>query len=201
MARGTIEFALQPKPLDQLFQQHSEQQYTRELLFSSLVDLLALVVWGTHQSVRASYLATPEQLAVSLTWVYDKLAGVETQVSAELVRYTFRQLGPVLRQLGAGAAKLRRPDMDQQMHAGVGPGEQRVDRRLRLVSRVSAVQVVDEFIQHKSEVTYLRCFLRSLRWVFSAIRWNWSVSSRRAIQAHVATKIMNADLRRCTCRG
>ena len=101
MARGTIEFALQPQPLDQLFQQHAEQQYTRELLFSSLVDLLALVVCGTHQSVRASYLATPEQIAVSLTSVYNKLAGVETHVSAELVRYTYRQVQPVLHHLGA----------------------------------------------------------------------------------------------------
>ena len=39
MVRGTLEYALQPKFLDDLFQQHAEVQYTRTLLFSTVVDL------------------------------------------------------------------------------------------------------------------------------------------------------------------
>src|SRR4051812_41425790 len=91
MARGIIEFALRPQQLDQLFLDHSQQQYTRELLFSSVVDLMSLVVCGTHSSVRAAYRAAPDELAVSLTSVYNKLAGIETDVSAELVRHTSSQ--------------------------------------------------------------------------------------------------------------
>ena len=43
----------------------------------------------------------PDDIAVSLTSVYNKLNGLETHLSAELVRFTTRQLEPVLRQLGA----------------------------------------------------------------------------------------------------
>jgi IS4 transposase len=100
MVRGTLEYALQPQPLDDLFARHAEHQYTRDLLFSSVVDLLSLVVSGTHGSVHAAYQASPAEIGVSLTSVYNKLNGLETGLSAELVRHTARQLEPVLRQLG-----------------------------------------------------------------------------------------------------
>lgn len=106
MTRGLIEFALCPRQLDQLFLEHAEQQYTRELLFSSVADLMSLVVCGTHASIRAGYRAAPDQIAVSLTSVYNKLAGIETNVSAELVRHTAHQLEPVLRQLGGALPEL-----------------------------------------------------------------------------------------------
>ena len=100
MVRGTLEYALQPQQLDELFTQHAQHQYTRELLFSSVVDLLSLVVSRTHTSVHAAYQASTPEIAVSLTSVYNKLNGLETHLSAELVRYTTRQWEPVLRQLG-----------------------------------------------------------------------------------------------------
>src|SRR5882724_9875591 len=80
MARGVIEFAFAPTALDQLFDRHAEQQYTRELLFSSVTDLMSLVVCGTHASIRAAYRASPAQIAVSLTSVYNKLTGIEPAV-------------------------------------------------------------------------------------------------------------------------
>lgn len=36
MARSAMEFALAPDPLDELFAEHAEQQYTRDLLLSSI---------------------------------------------------------------------------------------------------------------------------------------------------------------------
>lgn len=100
MVRGTLEYALQPQPLDDLFRRTAQHQYTRDLLFSSVVDLVGLVVSGTHASVHAAYQASPQAIAVSLTSVYNKLNGLETVLSAELVRHTTRQLEPLLRQLG-----------------------------------------------------------------------------------------------------
>jgi IS4 transposase len=100
MLRGTLEYALQPKLLDDLFEQHAQQQYTRTLLFSTAVDLLSLVTCNVHASVRAAYQASPEDIAVSLTSVYNKLNGLETPLSAELVRFVCRQLEPIQRQLG-----------------------------------------------------------------------------------------------------
>jgi IS4 transposase len=100
MVRGTLEYALQPQQLDDLFAGHAEHQYTRDLLFSSVVDLMSLVVAGSYTSLHAAYQASPHDIAVSLTSVYNKLNGLETHLSAELVRFTTRQLEPVLRQLG-----------------------------------------------------------------------------------------------------
>ena len=39
MARGLLENALNPRALDQLFEDVADQQYTKKLLFSSVVDL------------------------------------------------------------------------------------------------------------------------------------------------------------------
>ena len=44
MARGLMESALAPHRLDALFEKTAQRQYTRELLFSTTVDVMALVV-------------------------------------------------------------------------------------------------------------------------------------------------------------
>lgn len=100
MARATLERVLVPEHLDALFQRCAEQQYTRELLFSTTLDLLAQTVCGIRKSVRAAYRASEENLAVSLTSVYNKLAGVEPSVSAELVHACANRLAPVIAELG-----------------------------------------------------------------------------------------------------
>jgi IS4 transposase len=104
MARGAVEYALAAGPLDALFDRCAERQYTREVLFSSLVDLIGLVVTGIRKSVHAAYQASPEQLGASLTAVYNKLHGIEPGLSAELVRHSAAQLQPVLQHLGGRAA-------------------------------------------------------------------------------------------------
>src|SRR5436305_7215102 len=88
MARATVEHALAAAALDQLFQQHAQTQYTRDLLFSSVVDLMSLVVTNVQRSVSAAYQARLVNVSVSLTSVYNKLQGIEDHVSAELVRHT-----------------------------------------------------------------------------------------------------------------
>src|SRR6516225_9684404 len=88
MARASMEFALNSAAMDALFGQHAERQYERKLLFSTMVDLTALVVCGVHPSVHAAYKALREQIPVSLTAVYDKLGGVETQTTEALVAYS-----------------------------------------------------------------------------------------------------------------
>src|SRR5260370_34314120 len=99
MSRALIERALACEPLDALFRQHAEHQYTRELLFSSVVDLMTLVVCGKQPTVRAAYRAQRERLPVSLTSVYNKLAGSETKQYTDLVQYTAGQLQPLLLEL------------------------------------------------------------------------------------------------------
>jgi Transposase DDE domain len=100
MMRGLMEVVFRPQRLDAIFESHSKLQYTRELLFSTLVNLLSLVVCGVHPSVNAAYKAKAEELNVSRGALYQKLNGVETEVSAALLRETASELGQLIERMG-----------------------------------------------------------------------------------------------------
>src|SRR5512144_1870324 len=104
MARAALEHALAPQAIDALFERTAQRQYTRTLLFSSVVDLMAAVVAKLRPAVNASYRAKAEALGVSLKAVYDKLDRTEPGLSAELVRHTARALGPVVTAMGGQRA-------------------------------------------------------------------------------------------------
>jgi IS4 transposase len=100
MTRAILEHALTPSALDALFVEHAEHQYQDKLLFSSVVDLMGLVVCKVQPSVNAAYQAVKETLPVSLTAVYDKLNRLEPATIASLVRHVGARLGPVIRTMG-----------------------------------------------------------------------------------------------------
>lgn len=95
MVRGVLERAFEANRLNALFEKTAEKGYTRELLFSTLVQLMSEVVLGVSPSVHAAYQDASEPLKVSVTAVYDKLAGLEPEVSAALVRDSAQHLAPV----------------------------------------------------------------------------------------------------------
>ena len=107
MMRGLVERLLNPEQMDQWFEQLAQEQYTRELLFSTVVSLMLEVVCGSRKAVNAAYQAMAEAIPVSIQAVYDKLQGVEPAVAAELVRYTARE-GQAL-MAAVAAAALRAP--------------------------------------------------------------------------------------------
>jgi Transposase DDE domain len=106
MARGLLEHVLTPASVDALFEQYAEDQYTRELLFSQVVDLMGQVVCGIYPSANAAYQKQRERFTVSRTAVYDKLNGVEPQVSAALTRQTAADLTAVIGELGSALPDL-----------------------------------------------------------------------------------------------
>src|SRR4051812_11233784 len=106
MFRALLERALDPDELNRLFEQTATSQYTRELLFSSVVDLMGLVVCGVHPSVRSAYLASLGEISASLTAVYEKLQGIEPGVCRGLVRDTAGRLRPLVRRLDATLPEL-----------------------------------------------------------------------------------------------
>ena len=106
MARATLEGMLDPQRLDELFARTAQRQYTNELLFSSLVDLMARVVLGQEPSVHAAYRKLEEQFPVSDQSVYNKLQHVELAVSAALVQDSAQRIAPVIAQLGGGLPPL-----------------------------------------------------------------------------------------------
>jgi len=99
MFRGTLENVVTSELLDEVFVTTAKRQRPGELLFSSVVDLLALVATGARKSVNDAYKAKKEQFTVSITAVYDKLNGVETEVSRQMVRQTAMRMAEVVRRL------------------------------------------------------------------------------------------------------
>jgi IS4 transposase len=99
MVRGTLERVLGAEQLDAWFARTAQKQYTRTLLFSTVYDLLSQVVFRIKPSVRAAYRDHEDEVGASLISVYNKLNGVETHTSAELVRYSAAVLTPVIAQL------------------------------------------------------------------------------------------------------
>ncbi|HEY9729285.1 MAG TPA: hypothetical protein V6D50_22780 [Chroococcales cyanobacterium] len=55
MARGLMEQVFAPERMDGLFETYAVEQYQQELLFSSQVDLMSLVVCGIQKSVHTTF--------------------------------------------------------------------------------------------------------------------------------------------------
>jgi IS4 transposase len=100
MVGSVLERVLNPELLNELFDCTAERQYTRDLLFSTVFDLMSQVVCGQHPSLHAAYQASLQEISVSLTAVYNKLNGLEPAIPAALVRYTAQELAPVITELG-----------------------------------------------------------------------------------------------------
>ena len=136
MMRGLMEHAFRPRRLDEVFAAHAKVQYTRELLFSSLVDILSLVVCGIHPSVNAAYKAKAKELNVNRSALYHKLNGVETKVSAALLRETAHELGQLIHQSGGHSPPLL--SADYQVRILDGNALSATDHRLAVLQSVAA---------------------------------------------------------------
>ena len=96
MARGVLERLFDSEQIDVLFEETAVNGYTRDLLFSSLVSIMADVVLGVQPSVHAAFQAAEEEIPVSLTAFYNKLDRVETCVSSALVRHAAEATAPIV---------------------------------------------------------------------------------------------------------
>lgn len=106
MARATIEHAFSATALDDLFARTAERGYTRELLFSTTVELMSLVVAGKAPHVQAAYKRLHDEIPVTLKCVYEKLQNLETSVSAALVGLVADRCQGVIRALGGACQAL-----------------------------------------------------------------------------------------------
>lgn len=106
MARVLLENALQPGPIDEMFERTATVQYTEKLLFSTVVDTMGLVVCGFYKSPHAVYLAHRERFPVAMTNVYEKLNGIELPVMQHLVRDNALRLTEVVQALGGALPDL-----------------------------------------------------------------------------------------------
>lgn len=98
MARAAFEHALSADAVDALFEEHAQRQYTRDLLFSQVVDLMALVVCKVRPSLNAA-IKKKTDLTVTRKAVYAKIGRTEPRLGTALVRRTADRLLPVLAEL------------------------------------------------------------------------------------------------------
>jgi hypothetical protein len=97
MSRGMIENVLNPEQLNKWFDSTAKKQYTKDLLFSTIFDIMSLVVFGSYRSVHAAYQASKEDVGASIVSIYNKLNGIESETSAQLVRYAAEQTEPIVK--------------------------------------------------------------------------------------------------------
>lgn len=101
MVRAVLEQALPPLFVDDVFMRVASGQYTRKLLFSTLVRLLSLVVCRARSSVHASIQAMTGELTVNAKSVYNKLNGSEPAVAEALVGESAERMAAVVDELDA----------------------------------------------------------------------------------------------------
>ena len=103
MARVALEQALPATCIDEVFEASRQRQYPRELLMSTVVELMMLVSLGLRPSLHAAA-RKMEQLPVSLAALYDKVNRTEPAVLRALVQGSAARLAPVMAQLGGQAS-------------------------------------------------------------------------------------------------
>jgi hypothetical protein len=120
LAHAVLEGVFEPGLLDRLFDSTADRQYTRHLLFSQAVNLMADVACRTQPSVYAAWRKAHAEglVPVSSTAVYDKLAGIETGVCRELVRHCSRRCSDVLGLLGGADRRPLLPGYDVRVIDG-----------------------------------------------------------------------------------
>jgi IS4 transposase len=95
MARLALQRALDAAWIDAMFERECGEQYTRELLFSTVVDVMAVVAVGLRPSVHAAAQACAD-LPVSIQALYDKIRHTEPNLVQALVAGSAERLGGML---------------------------------------------------------------------------------------------------------
>lgn len=95
MTRLALDRALPAQWIDEVFEQHRQRQYPRDLLFSSVVELMTLVTLGLRPSLHAAARKMADRLPVSLAALYAKVKRTEPALLRALVRGSAQRLAPV----------------------------------------------------------------------------------------------------------
>jgi IS4 transposase len=101
MARVALEHALPSEWIDMVFEEHRQRQYSRELLFSTVIELVTLVSLGLRPSLHAAA-RSMESLPVSMGALYDKVNRTEPAILRALVRGSAERLRPIAAEWSRG---------------------------------------------------------------------------------------------------
>jgi IS4 transposase len=100
MVRATIENVFAEKRLNAIFKKNAEQQVVGDLMFSTVADIMGLVVCQIQPSVNAAYKDREVDIGVTIKSVYDKLKGIEPTVSRAVVGDTAARMQAIINQTG-----------------------------------------------------------------------------------------------------
>ena len=101
MAHLALDHAMPSSWIDEVFQDNRQRQYPRELLFSSVVELMLLVTLGLRPSLHAAARKMADRLPVSLAALYAKVQRTEPAVLRALIQGSAERLAPLADQLPA----------------------------------------------------------------------------------------------------
>lgn len=99
MARVALERAIDPHWVDDVFEASRQRQYPRELLFSTVVEMVTLVSLGLRPSLHAAAQQAGD-LPVSLAALYDKVKRTEPAILRALVQGSAQRMEPVVQAMG-----------------------------------------------------------------------------------------------------
>lgn len=106
MARLALQRALDQDWIDAVFETHRKAQYTRELFFSSTIEIMSVVAMGLRPSLHAAAKAYAN-LPVSITALYDKINHTDPAVIRALIEGSHDRLNPVLEAMGPTQATVK----------------------------------------------------------------------------------------------
>jgi hypothetical protein len=106
MVRSLLENCLNDTFVDGIFAEYRRLQYERDLLFSTIVGLLSVVVCKVYPSIHAAVVATKDRLGVSITAIYNKLNGTDPEVSAALLKISAERMAELIDGFGSLPAPL-----------------------------------------------------------------------------------------------
>jgi IS4 transposase len=159
MARAMMENVLEPESLDSIFEENARRQYAGDLLFSTVADIMGLVVCQVYPSVNAVYVDRKDEIGVTIKSVYDKLQGIEPVVSRALVRDTSSAMLAILKKLGNAT---KPPLAGYQTKIVDGNHLRRTDRRIGELREMNVAPLPGQALvvfdpQHRLVVDVLPC--------------------------------------------
>ena len=86
--------------IDQSFADHAVGQYTDQLEFSMIVDVMSAVVTRRVNAVNSAITRIGDRLPVSVQAFYQKMARTEPGVAAGLLKDTAERAGAIIREMG-----------------------------------------------------------------------------------------------------
>jgi hypothetical protein len=98
--RLAFEQMFEPAAIDAIFEAHREEQYLRQILFSTVVHVMFEVVSRRVASVNAAAQARKDTLGASITALYEKIKHTEPRIVEQLVAASFRRARDLVSAMG-----------------------------------------------------------------------------------------------------